>query len=121
MVPRFGSLTSSQTDWEVDLDAVEALADSNTAAIVIVNPVNPCGNIFSYEHLSKVAETAKKLGILVISDEVYAHLSFGDRPFVPMGVLVIFLLLLLLALYRRGGQCLVGKWAGLCLVILTPF
>ncbi|KAL4205099.1 hypothetical protein AMTRI_Chr01g135510 [Amborella trichopoda] len=70
----------------VDLNAVEALVDLNTAAIVIVNPINPCGNVFSHEHLSKVPETAKKLGILVISDEVYAHLTYGDRPFVPIGV-----------------------------------
>lgn len=40
--------------WEVDLDAVEALADDNTIAMVVINPGNPCGNVFTFEHMQKV-------------------------------------------------------------------
>ncbi|KAA3482780.1 tyrosine aminotransferase-like [Gossypium australe] len=72
--------------WEVDVDAVETVADENTAAMVIINPGNPNGNVFSYEHLNKVAETTRKLGILVIADEAYDNLTFGSTPCVPMRV-----------------------------------
>ena len=45
-----------EKDWEVNLHTVELLADENTVAIVIINPGNPCGNVYKYEHLKKVSK-----------------------------------------------------------------
>ncbi|KAL6630060.1 hypothetical protein ACP70R_029825 [Stipagrostis hirtigluma subsp. patula] len=75
-----------EKEWEVDIQGVEALADENTVALVIVNPNNPCGCVYSSDHLAKIAATARKLGVMVISDEIYDHFAFGSKPFVPMGV-----------------------------------
>lgn len=43
-----------QQDWEVNLEAVEDLADENTVALVIINPGNPCGSVYKEQHLKKV-------------------------------------------------------------------
>ena len=40
--------------WEVDLDSLEDLADENTVAMVLISPSNPCGNVFTYQHLKMV-------------------------------------------------------------------
>ncbi|CAN6804675.1 unnamed protein product [Brassica oleracea] len=74
-----------ENEWEIDIQGIEAMADENTVAMVTINPNNPCGNVYSYDHLKKVAEMARKLRIMVITDEVYSQTIFGDNPFVPMG------------------------------------
>ncbi|RWR89593.1 putative aminotransferase TAT2 isoform X2 [Cinnamomum micranthum f. kanehirae] len=81
-----------ERNWEIDLDSLKSVADKITVAMVVINPGNPCGNVFTCDHIwlrsvayNLVAQTAKKLGILVIADEVYYHLTFGTKPFVPMG------------------------------------
>ncbi|KAJ4734654.1 Tyrosine aminotransferase [Rhynchospora pubera] len=72
--------------WELDLEQVKKLADENTVAIVVCNPNNPCGSVLKYHHMEEIAKTARKLGVMIISDEVYDHLTFGSNPFIPMGI-----------------------------------
>ena len=40
--------------WEVDIESLEAIADENTVAMVIINPGNPCGSVYKHQHLKKV-------------------------------------------------------------------
>ncbi|KAJ7519660.1 hypothetical protein O6H91_20G049300 [Diphasiastrum complanatum] len=71
-------------DWEIDLEQLESLVDCNTVAMIICNPGNPCGAVYSHEHLSQIAGLAERLTVPIIADEIYAHMVFGTRKFVPM-------------------------------------
>lgn len=78
--PRYYDLLPERA-WEIDVDMLRAMADENTCAIVINNPSNPCGSVFSREHLTDVMAVAEDLRIPIIADEVYTGMSFG-KPFV---------------------------------------
>jgi len=71
----------SDRDWEVDVEKLASLADDKTCGILINNPSNPCGAVYSAAHLAEVMKAAEELRLPVIADEVYHSMSF-DAPFV---------------------------------------
>jgi len=72
---------SSENNWECDLDALTVQCDQKTKAILINNPSNPCGSNFSRAHVTQILQTAEKLRLPVIADEIYAGMVFGSETF----------------------------------------
>lgn len=59
-----------EKQWQADLKQLESLIDENTAALLINNPSNPCGSVFSKEHLEDLLAICEKYYLPIIADEV---------------------------------------------------
>ena len=56
-------------------------------AIVVCTPANPSGKVMTQAELEAIAEVAKDLDLLVVSDEVYEHYVTGENPHIPIATL----------------------------------
>ncbi len=76
-----------ERDWEADLGQMERLIDSVTRAIVVNNPSNPCGSVFSREHMLAILDVAERNRVPVIADEIYEHFVFPGIEYLPLASL----------------------------------
>ena len=58
-------------------DELEAAFQQNPKAIILCNPSNPCGKVFSYGELKLIADLTEKYDTFVITDEVYEHIVYA--------------------------------------------
>ncbi|CAH2066998.1 unnamed protein product, partial [Iphiclides podalirius] len=65
--------------WKVDLDDLENQIDEDTAAIVVINPSNPCGSVYNKEHLNEILDIASRNRVPIIADEIYEHFVFSGK------------------------------------------
>ncbi|MBX7445629.1 aminotransferase class I/II-fold pyridoxal phosphate-dependent enzyme [Arthrobacter sp. MAHUQ-56] len=64
-------------DFMPDLDALEAAFNERTRVVLLNNPHNPTGAVFPRNVLQRVVDLAARHGSIIITDEVYEHLTFG--------------------------------------------
>lgn len=69
------------------MKSLESQIDEDTVAIVINNPSNPCGSVFSKKHLQEILEIASRHCLPIIADEIYEHLVFPGEEFHPIASL----------------------------------
>ena len=62
--------------WEPDLDDIAGRITPRTRALVVINPNNPTGNIYSRRTLEALAELARRHNLVVFADEIYDKLTF---------------------------------------------
>ena len=62
-----------------DADVLEAAFKQHPKALILCNPSNPCGKVFTLEELQIIAGLAKKYDTFVITDEVYEHIVYAPH------------------------------------------
>ena len=65
------------------LDLEEKMSDPQASLMILCNPQNPSGNIWSREELKKIGELAVKYGVTVISDEIHCDLTDPGYGYIP--------------------------------------
>ena len=82
-VPRTLPLTLTQDGrWRLDPDRLRGAVNARTRLIVVNSPHNPTGKVFDADELDALVAAATEVGALLLSDEVYEHISFV--PHVPL-------------------------------------
>ena len=67
-------------DYHIDWDEVRKMINIRTRLIIINSPHNPTGAMLGPEDLEKLANLVRNSNILILSDEVYEHITFDGKP-----------------------------------------
>ena len=66
-------------EFSFDPEVLEAAFKQHPKAIIVCNPSNPCGKVFTYDELKIIADFAEKYDTFVITDEVYEHIVYAPN------------------------------------------
>lgn len=69
-----------ENNFEPTRQDIEDALTVHTKAIIVNNPSNPCGSVYSNSVLREIAQIAKENDLFIVSDEIYGDLIYDDRP-----------------------------------------
>lgn len=76
-----------QAEWQPDIADVSKRITPNTQAIVIINPNNPTGSVYSKENLLDLIELARRHNLIIFADEIYNKIVYDNAEHIPVASL----------------------------------
>ncbi|APF35385.1 pyridoxal phosphate-dependent aminotransferase [Microbacterium paludicola] len=113
-------LCDATQGWEPDLEDIRSKVTPQTKAIVVINPNNPTGAVYSREILEGIVQIARENSLLLLSDEIYDRILYDEATHIPLATLAPDLLCLTfnglsktyrVAGYRSGWLVITGPKA----------
>ncbi|MGO3225638.1 MAG: pyridoxal phosphate-dependent aminotransferase [Agrococcus casei] len=96
-----------EAGWEPSIEDIESKITERTKAIVVINPNNPTGAVYSREVLERIVEVARRHSLLILADEIYDRILYDDAEHISIATLAPDLLVLtyngLSKTYRAAG------------------
>tara|TARA_R110001583_G_scaffold10441_4_gene48326 strand:- start:142 stop:1356 length:1215 start_codon:yes stop_codon:yes gene_type:complete len=80
-------ICDEESDWFPDIDDIKSKITSRTKGIVLINPNNPTGAVYSKELLEQIVELARQHNLIVFSDEIYSKIVYDDAVHIPLATL----------------------------------
>ncbi len=100
-------LCEEDNGWQPSIDDILSKITANTKAIVIINPNNPTGAVYSRAMLEQLVAIAEEHNLVVFADEIYSKILYDDAVHIPIGSLKADILCLtfngLSKAYRLAG------------------
>ena len=110
-------ICDEEDDWNPSIEDIESKITSKTKAIVVINPNNPTGAVYSREVLQKIVDLAREHSLLILADEIYDRILYDDASHISIATLCPDLLCITfnglskayrVAGYRAGWMVLTG-------------
>lgn len=79
--------TTAEQDFKVTPEMLRSAITPRTKALILPYPCNPTGAIMERADLEAIADVLRDTDIMVLSDEIYSELTFGDNPHVSFGAI----------------------------------
>ncbi|WP_217271573.1 MULTISPECIES: aminotransferase class I/II-fold pyridoxal phosphate-dependent enzyme [Psychrobacter] len=109
---------NEEDNWHPDIEDIKSKITSKTKGIVVINPNNPTGSLYSDDLLKQIIQVAKEHDLIIMADEIYDRILYDDMVHTPVSTLTDEVLVLSynglskshrIAGFRAGWMMVSGK------------